>query len=81
MLFRSILEKRRDEFDEREEKIYETIEKEDKNILEEIHESYEKLSKKITDMERMMWLYLGGMAVAAFAIANWGDLIKLFLNK
>ena len=76
-----ILEKRRDEFEARIKEVYDTIEKEDKNILSEIHNSYEKLSKKITDMERMMWLYLGGMAVAAFAIANWGDLLKLFLNK
>ena len=76
-----VLEKRRDEFEARIKEVYDTIEKEDKNILSEIHNSYEKLSKKITDMERMMWLYLGGMAVAAFAIANWGDLLKLFLNK
>lgn len=76
-----ILEKRRDEFEARIKEVYETIEKEDKNILSEIHNSYEKLSKKITDMERMMWLYLGGMAVAAFAIANWGDLLKLFLSR
>ena len=61
--------------------LFRSIEKEDKNILEEIHESYEKLSKKISDMERMMWVYMGGIAVAAFAIANWGDLLKLFLNK
>ena len=76
-----ILEKRRDEFEARIKEVYDTIEKEDKNILSEIHNSYEKLSKKITDMERMMWLYLGGMAVAAFAIANWGDLLKLFLSR
>ena len=76
-----VLEKRRDEFEMKIKEIYETIEKEDKNILEEIHESYEKLSKKISDMERMMWVYMGGIAVAAFAIANWGDLLKLFLNK
>lgn len=76
-----VLEKRRDEFEARIKEVYDTIEKEDKNILAEIHNSYEKLSKKITDMERMMWLYLGGMAVAAFAIANWGDLLKLFLNR
>lgn len=76
-----VLEKRRDEFEARIKEVYETIEKEDKNILSEIHNSYEKLSKKITDMERMMWLYLGGMAVAAFAIANWGDLLKLFLSR
>lgn len=77
----NILEKRRDEFESRIREVYATIEREDKNILEEIHNSYENLSKKITDMEKMMWVYLGGMGVAAFVIANWGDILKLLVNK
>jgi hypothetical protein len=76
-----ILEKRRDEFDEREEKIYETIEREDKRISEKIDQSFEKLSKKITDLEKMMWVYGGGFALAAFIIANWGDVAKLLLKN
>lgn len=72
-----ILEKRRDEFDSREEKIYEVIEKEDKKIVEKIDGSFEKLSKKISDLEKMMWVYGGGFALAAFIIANWGDVAKL----
>lgn len=72
-----ILEKRRDEFDVREEKIYETIEKEDRKIVEKIDGSFDKLSKKITDLEKMMWVYGGGFALAAFVIANWGDVAKL----
>lgn len=76
-----ILEKRRDEFDEREDKIYDTIEKENSKTNEKIDESYEKLSKKITDLEKMMWVYGGGFSVAAFIIANWGDLAKLLLKN
>lgn len=76
-----ILEKRRDEFDEREDKIYDTIEKEDAKISEKIDESYEKLSKKISDLEKMMWVYGGGFSVAAFIIANWGDLAKFLLKN
>lgn len=76
-----ILEKRRDEFDEREDKIYDTIEKENSKTNEKIEESYEKLSKKITDLEKMMWVYGGGFSVAAFIIANWGDLAKLLLKN
>lgn len=76
-----ILEKRRDEFDVREEKIYETIEKEDRKIVEKIDGSFEKLSKKITDLEKMMWVYGGGFALAAFIIANWGDVAKLLLKN
>lgn len=76
-----ILEKRRDEFDEREEKIYATIEKEDIKINEKIDDSFDKLSKKISDMERMMWIYGGGFSVCAFVIANWGDVIKLLASR
>lgn len=72
-----ILEKRRDEFEEKEKEIYETIEKENKNIVERINESFDKLSKKIGDLERMMWVYGGGIMVLAFIIANWGDVLKL----
>lgn len=72
-----ILEKRRDEFDEREREIYDTVEKEDKLIIERINESHDRLSKKISDLEKMMWVYGGGFAVAAFILANWGDLLKL----
>ena len=65
-----ILEKRRDEFDEREEKIYDHVDN-----------SFEKLSKKITDLEKMMWVYGGGFALAAFVLANWGDVAKLLLKN
>jgi hypothetical protein len=76
-----ILEKRRDEFDEREEKIYDTIEKEDKRISDKIDQSFDKFSKKLADLERMMWIYGGGFALAAFIIANWGDVAKLLLKN
>lgn len=61
-----ILEKRRDEYETREGKIYDHVDN-----------SFEKLSKKITDLEKMMWVYGGGFALAAFVLANWGDVAKL----
>jgi hypothetical protein len=65
-----ILEKRRDEYEARESKIYDHVD-----------QSYDKLSKKITDLEKMMWIYGGGFALAAFVIANWGDVAKLLLKN
>jgi len=65
-----ILEKRRDEYEAREGKIYDHVD-----------QSFEKLSKKITDLEKMMWIYGGGFALAAFIIANWGDVAKLLLKN
>lgn len=72
-----ILEKRRDEFEVRENDIYETIKQEDEKIIKQIENSHDRLSKKIGDLERMMWVYGGGVMVLAFIIANWGDVLKL----
>ena len=72
-----ILEKRRDEFDKRETDIYDTIKEEDEKILKQIESSHDRLSKKIGDLERMMWVYGGGIMVLAFIIANWGDVLKM----
>lgn len=72
-----ILEKRRDEFDKRETDIYDTIKEEDNRIIKQIEESHDRLSKKIGDLERMMWVYGGGIMVLAFIIANWGDVLKM----
>lgn len=75
-----ILEKRRDEFDLREREIYETIEKEDSKISDKLDECFEKISKRLNDLEKMMWVYGGGFAIAAFIIANWGDIMKMFVK-
>ena len=60
---------------------------EDKLILTEINrmreessDQYEKLSKKITDMEKMLWTYMGGFTVVAFLIAYGGNLLKVVLK-
>lgn len=75
-----ILEKRRDEFDLREKEIYDTIEKEDSKISVRLNECFEKISKRLNDLEKMMWVYGGGFAIAAFIIANWGDIMKMFVK-
>lgn len=76
-----ILEKRRDEVEAKEAVIYDTIEKETAIVSKKIDDSYDKLSKKIGDLEKMMWIYGGGFALAAFIIANWGDVAKLLLKN
>lgn len=82
-----ILEKRREEADNKLRTVYETMRTEDKLILTEINrmreessDQYEKLSKKITDMEKMLWTYMGGFTVVAFLIAYGGNLLKIILK-
>ena len=76
-----ILEKRRDEVEAKEAVIYDTIEKETAIVSKKIDDSYDKLSKKIGDLEKMMWIYGGGFALAAFILANWGDVAKFLLKN
>jgi len=82
-----ILEKRREEADNKLRTVYETMRTEDKLILTEINrmreessDQYEKLSKKITDMEKMLWTYMGGFTVVAFLIAYGSNLLKIILK-
>ena len=76
-----ILEKRRDEVEAKEEAIYDTIEKEKMEFTRKMDESFQSVSKKIDALEKMMWVYGGGVALAAFIIANWGDVAKLLLKN
>ena len=82
-----ILEKRREDADNKLRTVYETMRTEDKLILTEINkmreessDQYGKLSKKITDMEKMLWTYMGGFSVVAFLIAYGGNLLKVILK-
>ena len=72
MLFRS---------EAKEEAIYDTIEKEKMEFTRKMDESFQSVSKKIDALEKMMWVYGGGFALAAFIIANWGDVAKLLLKN
>jgi DNA repair exonuclease SbcCD ATPase subunit len=82
-----VLERRRDEVDGKLNNVYNTMRSEDKNILEELEnmredfkEQYDKISKKISDMEKMMWTYMGGFSVIAFFLA-YGDKILELVRK
>ena len=82
-----VLERRRDEVDSKLNNVYNTMRSEDKNILEELEkireefkEQYDKISKKISDMEKMMWTYMGAFTVIAFFLA-YGDKILDLVHK
>ena len=64
--------------------IYETIRNEDKEIIKEIAalkeefvERHEKLSSKMAEMQRFIWVYSGALAVIAFLLSYGGPIIRL----
>jgi hypothetical protein len=82
-----VLERRRDEVDTKLNTVYNTMRSEDKNILEELEKireefknQYDKISKKISDMEKMMWTYMGAFSVIVFFLA-YGDKILELIRK
>jgi hypothetical protein len=82
-----VLERRRDEVDGKLNNVYNTMRSEDKNILEELdkiqtdfHVQYDKLSKKISDMEKVMYTYMGGLAICGFLVAYGHKILEIILK-
>lgn len=81
--FETVLEKRREEADIKLRDVYETIRSEDKNILNELNQmrtesmqQYEKLNSRLSEMEKKIWLYIGGFSIIAFMISYGQPLMK-----
>lgn len=79
-----VIEKRREESELKLKAVYDTIRVEDKNILEELNRmrteanlQHEKLSLKITEMQKVIWIYMGGFALIAFLISYGAPIIKI----
>lgn len=80
-----LMEKRREEIDNRFREVYETIREEDNAVLEEIRKSREAsekqhraLDEKISRMEKMIWMAIGGGAVVGFIISTAANYLKIF---
>lgn len=79
-----VLERRRDEVDGKLSNVYNTMRTEDKNLVDQINwlreeasEQHEKLSQKITDLEKWMWTYMGAFSVVIFLLTHGSDVIAL----
>lgn len=64
-----IMEKRRDEVDQKFNDFYSEVKQENNKIYE-----------KVISLEKILYTYIGGFSVIAFCLAYW-DKIKLFLTK
>lgn len=85
LILENVMEKRREESDSKLKDVYETIRTEDRNILTELNKMREEqkhqhaeISKKMTAMEKIIWVYMGGFTVVIFLITNGSSILKLF---
>lgn len=78
-----VIEKRREESDIKLKDVYDTMRSEDSKILEELKcikreaaEQHAKLNEKINEIERKLWMYIGGVSVIVFILTNGSTFLK-----
>lgn len=83
-----VLEKRREEYDRKIQNVYDVMSREDNKILEELElmrseqkEQHDSLSKKIQEMQKILWVYMGGFAVVVFLLTNGSKFLSFFGMK
>lgn len=81
-----VVEKRREESDIKLKDVYDTMRSEDNKILTELNairkeaqEQHTKINDRITEIDKKLWMYTGGIAVIVFVITH-GDHIIKFLK-
>lgn len=81
----TVVEKRREELDIKLKDVYDTMRDQDNNILEEIaklrtesSEQHRTLSNKINQLEKYIFIAIGGATVLTFLISNFTNYFKLF---
>jgi len=86
-IIEDMVEKRREEYEKKLQNVYEVMDKEDSKIilkLEEIKreqkDQYKAVSEKITALEKIIWMYLGGFSVLIFMITYGPKVIEVLVK-
>jgi homoserine dehydrogenase len=82
-----VIERRREEVNKDFEEIYEQMSKDKDKIFDEIkklreeqQKQHELINSKISNIEKMMWLYMGGFSVVVFIMTQLPNIFK-FIGK
>ena len=80
-----IIEERRKEWEERMDSVYNTMRDEDHKVIQKLEElrreqktQHAELFKKVNDMQKIIWMYMGGFSVVVFLLTNGSKLFSLF---
>ena len=75
-IIEDMVEKRREEYDKKIQNVYDVMRVEDTKILDELEEMRKEqkdqlkaISDKMTSLEKILWMYLGGFSVIVFLIS------------
>jgi len=79
-----VVEKRREESDIKLKDVYETMRSEDNKILTELNnirkestEQHNILTAKINEIEKRLWMYIGGVSVIVFVLTHTDTILKI----
>lgn len=82
-----MVEKRREEYDKKIQNVYDVMRVEDTKILEELEkmrkeqkEQHTAISDKMTALEKIIWMYLGGFSVIVFLISYGPKVVELVVK-
>lgn len=82
-----IVERRREEYDKKLQNVYDVMGKEDTKILDELEKirkeqktQHTEMTNKITALEKIIWLYLGGFSVIIFLISYGPKVVELVVK-
>lgn len=80
----NIIESRRQEYETRIQNVYDVMNREDNKILEELEimrseqkSQHDSLSNKINDMQKILWVYMGGFSVIIFLLTNGSKFLSI----
>lgn len=81
------LENRRKEWDDRISSVYDTMREEDHKVIQKLDElrkeqkeQHAELYKKVNDMQKIIWMYMGGFSVVIFLLTNGNRLLSVFVG-
>lgn len=81
------LERRREEYDRKLQTVYDVMRAEDNKILEELEDmrkeqknQHKEIADKMTALEKIIWMYLGGFSVLVFVISYGPKAVEIFVK-
>ena len=81
----NIFERRREEQERKIQNVYDVMRVEDNKILEELElmrteqkQQHDSLSSKFQEIQKILWIYMGGFSVIVFLLTNGSKFLSLF---
>lgn len=86
-LIEEMVERRREEYDKKLQNVYDVMSREDNKILDELEDmrkeqktQHKEISDKMTALEKIIWMYLGGFSVLVFMITYGPKVVEVLVK-